>query len=276
MLKQRLITALVLAAVILTSLFFLSFKAFSALLFAVWFLAAWEWANLSSFSSSIARIAYASISTLLLGFTAWICGIYSSIDYQALQHLLIVAAVWWFVAFLLVIRYPQATSLWSNKYIRAFMGLLVLIPSAVALLYLLSLEQGRWYFIYAAFIVVAADVGAYFSGRRWGRKKLLPAVSPGKSWAGFYGGIAACAALVFITSSFTQIAGLAVWQLLFATLVAGLISVLGDLLESMVKRHRGVKDSSQLLPGHGGFMDRIDSITAAAPVFVLFMLCFKA
>lgn len=275
MLKQRLITALVLAAVILSSLFFLPFKAFAGLLFVVWFLAAWEWANLSSLNSFL-RVVYALISTALLGFTTWICGIFTTIDFQALQHLMIVAAAWWFVALLLVVRYPQSTPLWSAQWLRCLMGFLVLIPSAVALLYLLTLENGHWYFVYTAFIVVSADVGAYFSGRRWGRKKLLPLVSPGKSWAGFYGGVAACAALVFIVSSFTQVADLLLWQLFVATIVAGLISVLGDLLESMVKRHRGIKDSSNLLPGHGGFMDRIDSITAAAPIFVLLLLSFKA
>lgn len=275
MLKQRLITALVLAAIILGSLFFLPFEAFAGVLFLVWFLAAWEWANLSSLKGFL-RIVYAAISTALLGFAAWICGIFATLDSQALQHLLIVAALWWAVALLLVVRYPQSTPLWSSQWMRCVMGFLVLLPSAIALLYLLTLENGHWYFIYTAFIVVSADVGAYFSGRRWGRKKLLPAVSPGKSWAGFYGGMVACAVLVLVVSSFTQLAGLAVWQLFIATIVAGLVSVLGDLLESMIKRHRGIKDSSNLLPGHGGFMDRIDSITAAAPIFVLFLLSFKA
>lgn len=275
MLKQRLITALVLAAVILSSLFLLPFQGFAILLFVAWFLAAWEWADLSSFSPPM-RIVYAAFSTVLLALTAWICGFFSSLDYQALSHLMILSALWWLGALILVVRYPSNVKLWSASPVRALMGLLVLVPSAIALLFLLSLEGGHWYFIYAAFIVVSADVGAYFSGRRWGRKKLLPAVSPGKSWAGFYGGIVACAALVLIVSSFTQVAGLSFWQLLIATLVAGLVSVLGDLLESMVKRHRGIKDSSQLLPGHGGLMDRIDSITAAAPIFVLLLLCFKA
>lgn len=275
MLKQRLITALVLAAIILSSLFLLPFQGFAVLLFAVWFLAAWEWADLSSFKG-VMRIVYATFSTVLLGLTVWICGLLTTVDQQALQHLMGLSAIWWCLAFVFVVYYPKSARLWSAPILRGLMGLLVLIPSAVALLYLLTLENGHWYFIYTAFIVVSADVGAYFSGRRWGKKKLLPAVSPGKSWAGFFGGVVACIVLVLITSSFTQIAGLQLWQLLMATFIAGLVSVLGDLLESMVKRHRGIKDSSQLLPGHGGFMDRIDSITAAAPVFVLMLLCFKA
>lgn len=274
MLKQRLITALVLAAIILSGLFFLPFQGFAVLLFAVWLLAAWEWANFAGLSAGM-RLVYAALSTGLLAFTTWICGIFAEIDYQALSHLMIVAAAFWLLALVLVLRYPATTGLWSGKIQRSLMGWFVLVPSAVALLYLLTLENGRWHFIYMAFIVVSADVGAYFAGRRWGNKKLIPNVSPGKSWAGFYGGMAACALLVLIVSSFAVIAGLAFWQLLIATMVAGVISVLGDLLESMLKRYRGIKDSSQLLPGHGGFMDRIDSITAAAPIFVLLLLSFK-
>ncbi len=156
------------------------------------------------------------------------------------------------------------------------MGWMVLIPSAVALAYLLSQENGKALFIYSVLIVVTADVGAYFAGRKFGKKKLIPQVSPGKSWAGFYGGMAACLALALLGAQLAVGAQLAWWQLIVATLIAGLFSVLGDLLESMVKRHRGIKDSSQLLPGHGGFMDRIDSITAAAPIFTLLLLLFKA
>lgn len=118
-------------------------------------------------------------------------------------------------------------------------------------------------------VVACADIGGYFAGRRWGKRKLAPAVSPGKTWEGFLGGVC-----------FNFLLSLVVWglvggnyfMLLAIILPASLASVLGDLFESMLKRHRGIKDSSALLPGHGGVLDRVDGLTAAAPVFALALL----
>ena len=115
--------------------------------------------------------------------------------------------------------------------------------------------------------VIAADTGAYFTGKAFGRHKLLANVSPGKSWEGFWGGLLACLLLGLLVEIYT---GFVQWQALFIIMLfTSLGSVLGDLLESMVKRHRDVKDSGSVLPGHGGMLDRIDSITAAAPIFTL-------
>jgi phosphatidate cytidylyltransferase len=132
-----------------------------------------------------------------------------------------------------------------------------------------ELSDNRLAILYIFFVVWVADIGAYFAGRAFGKAKLAPRVSPGKSWAGVWGGLAAVA-LLAIAASLLAAAGPAEMMLLIvATLVTGFVSVLGDLLESMLKRFRGIKDSSQLLPGHGGIMDRIDSLTAAIPVFAL-------
>jgi len=118
-------------------------------------------------------------------------------------------------------------------------------------------------------LVWCADIGAYFAGRRFGKAKLAPKVSPGKSWAGVYGGLVATTVLAIACSFYWGLNNSDRITLLLITLMVTAISVLGDLFESMVKRHRGIKDSSQLLPGHGGVMDRIDSLTAAVPLFVL-------
>jgi phosphatidate cytidylyltransferase len=119
-------------------------------------------------------------------------------------------------------------------------------------------------------LVAIADIGAYFFGRRFGKAKLAPAVSPGKSWAGFWGGLA-CSVSFMAALWYFWPGGMPVGlpAMLVLAAITSLASVLGDLLESMVKRHRGIKDSSQLLPGHGGVMDRVDSLTAASPVFAL-------
>ena len=123
--------------------------------------------------------------------------------------------------------------------------------------------------LYIFLVVWVADIGAYFAGRAFGKAKLAPRVSPGKSWAGVWGGLAAVALLAIVASLLANAGVAEAMLLVVASLVTGFVSVLGDLLESMLKRFRGIKDSSQLLPGHGGIMDRIDSLTAAIPVFAL-------
>jgi phosphatidate cytidylyltransferase len=156
------------------------------------------------------------------------------------------------------------------------MGLPVLVPAWVGLnhmrtagLYYGDADNNLLLILYVFCVVWVADIGAYFAGRAFGKAKLAPRVSPGKSWAGVWGGLLAVAIFAAIIS---QLAG-ARWPdavlLVLATLVTGGVSVLGDLLESMLKRFRGIKDSSGLLPGHGGIMDRIDSLTAAIPLFAL-------
>lgn len=276
MLKERVITALILGLVIVLSLAFLPFKAFAGLLLLMWAIAAWEWADMAGFSGFM-RVVYAALVAGLTAAVADRSGLLAAApQIEFVSHVLKVGAAFWLLALLLVVTYPKSAVYWGNKFTRALMGFLVLLPSAIALLYLLSLPQGKWYFVYMVFIVASADIGAYFTGRTFGKRKLIPEVSPGKSWAGFWGGMASCVVLALAVGFFTTIAGLSLVPLVIATLIAGLASVLGDLLESMAKRHRGIKDSSQLLPGHGGFMDRIDSVTAAAPVFVLAVLLLQA
>ena len=129
--------------------------------------------------------------------------------------------------------------------------------------------------MFVMFVVWGADVGAYFAGRKFGKHKLAPNVSPGKTWEGVFGGLATTLMIAFLAGLFLEdktslSLSAQQWAILFlVTLLVTAVSVVGDLIESMVKRHRGIKDSSNLLPGHGGVMDRIDSMTAALPVFAL-------
>ena len=149
------------------------------------------------------------------------------------------------------------------------MGALVLLPPWLSVVYLLSYDIGRLLLLGMVVVVAFADIGAYFAGKRFGRRKLAPAVSPGKSWEGFWGGFLLCQLTAVAASLLLPIPQLSLVGLMAIVACSSLASVLGDLVESMVKRHRGVKDSGVLLPGHGGFLDRIDGITAAAPVFAL-------
>ncbi len=276
MLKQRIITALILMAALLSALFYMPHMWFSYTIIFVFLLAGWEWANLSSIENMLLRIVYATCIAVLI----YIGVLYTGIDKTGssltrLRDVLGIGCTWWAIAVLWVMTYPGSSVFWKSIPVRMIMGVLVLVPSALSLIFVSGVESGQWVFIYIVGVVASADVGAYFIGIRFGKRKLAPSVSPGKSWAGFWGGMASSLLFAFIVSTQYQVANLSVQQLLIVTVVCAMSSVLGDLLESMVKRHRGIKDSSQLLPGHGGVMDRIDGFTAALPVFALLMILLQ-
>ncbi|WP_373088862.1 phosphatidate cytidylyltransferase [Zhongshania sp.] len=270
MLKQRIITAVLIVLALFAALAYLSVVALSGVFALAVLMAAWEWANLSGFASRTGRSIYVVVCALGMALLAWQSGLYAEQNFLVLREIFIAACLWWAIALLWVKAYPLSSGLWGSKGARSIMGLLVLVPAWLALSYLRSLPEGVCLILMVIGLVVAADVGAYFTGRAFGQAKLAPAVSPGKSWAGFWGGLASCLTLMAILwRVWPEGMPINLPAALGLALVTGLASVLGDLLESMIKRHRGIKDSGNLLPGHGGIMDRIDSITAAAPVFSL-------
>lgn len=261
MLKQRIITAVILAPIAIAGFVFLDGAAFALFIGAIVTLGAWEWARLAGETGQKGRLVYALVVALLM------IGLYR----QAWSplYLLLPALVWWLVALALISRYPKGRGLWAESMISQLFGLLILLPAWYALVWLRALEDGLWLILGVLVLIWAADVGAYVAGKTWGRRKLLPRVSPGKTLEGLLGGLV-----------FTQVLTLAVllylgWgltSLLLGQVAAALVvlfSVVGDLTESLFKREQGLKDSSSLLPGHGGVLDRIDSLTAAAPVFAL-------
>jgi len=264
-LKTRIITALILAPIAIGGIFFLPPLGFALFTGAIITLGAWEWANMAGLTRQFARVAYAAAVALVL----WLV-------YQPHSAVLWLAVAWWFVCLLLVRSYPSGSASWSPVAVRMLMGLAVLVPAWVGLNVLRTgsfqfggVDNNLLIILYVFCIVWVADIGAYFAGRAFGKAKLAPRVSPGKSWAGVWGGLAAVTVFA-LSVSWLANAGIEDSLLLvLASLVTGAVSVLGDLLESMLKRFRGIKDSSQLLPGHGGIMDRIDSLTAAIPVFAL-------
>ncbi|WP_163577863.1 phosphatidate cytidylyltransferase [Halomonas faecis] len=263
MLRQRILTALWLVPLALGGLFGLSGAAFGLFTGGMVLLATWEWTNLAGVTRRGVRgvlVAILAVVMVLL----WLAG-----SAHATWPLWL-SVVGWLLNLYWVIHYPARREQWQPSARRLAMGLWVLLPAWVGFNVLRDL--GSVWLLFVLLLVWGADIGAYFSGRAWGRHKLAPAVSPGKSWEGVAGGLAVTLALALV---------FAVWQglgtgggvaLLAATAVVTLVSVLGDLLESMLKRHRGIKDSSNLLPGHGGVLDRIDSLTAAVPLFALFSL----
>ncbi|SDX07235.1 phosphatidate cytidylyltransferase [Marinobacter mobilis] len=268
MLKTRVITALILAPIAIGGIFFLPPLGFALFTGVMITLGAWEWANMAGMSKPAARIGYAGLVAAVL-----------FLLYEPHSLVLWLALVWWGICLLLVRSYPTGSNVWSPVPVRALMGLCVLVPAWVGLNQLRtgsfqfgSIDNNLLLILYVFFIVWVADIGAYFAGRAFGKAKLAPRVSPGKSWAGVWGGLAAVSVLAVVAAWLADAGVRDGGLLIVASLLTGAVSVLGDLLESMLKRFRGIKDSSQLLPGHGGIMDRIDSLTAAIPVFALLII----
>lgn len=197
--------------------------------------------------------------------------IYTSIDFAVpVPMVMLAAACWWLIAAILVVRYPRHAALWSqNVIIKALMGVFCLVPCWIAINYIrLSFIDGPDTLLFVFLLIWAMDSGAWFAGRKWGKTPLMPSVSPGKTREGLLGGLVAAGcvtvfALYWSKTPFQIIPGAVVLCLMTA-----IFSVVGDLFESMLKREAGIKDSGCLLPGHGGLLDRIDSLLAAAPVFV--------
>ncbi len=263
-LRQRVVTAFVLGPLVIAAVLLLPTPAFAVFLALVVLSAAWEWGGLAGIESVAARVPFiASVALCLL--LLWLLP-------QWRPWLIAAAALWWIAQALLIARVQEIAPRSGLQPRLLAAGLLVLTAPWAALVQLHGHQgQGPALVLFLMILVWTADSLAYFVGRRWGHAKLAPAVSPGKTRAGVYGALAG-AALWGVLLGWTRSLGLG--GILISALVCiltVLVSVVGDLYESILKRRRGVKDSSQLLPGHGGLLDRVDSLTAAAPIFVLGM-----
>jgi len=228
---------------------------------AVFTLAAWEWAGFGALHSGPSRFAYSAIIAGLLAAGWW-----WSASAAHLLWLLSLGCAWWIAAFVWLIAAPGR----NRPALALFCGVPVLVPAFVALARMLfavrGFARGPETVLWMLLLVFAADIGAFFVGRSLGRHKLAPRVSPGKTWEGAFGGLAAVA-LVALAGS--EHFGLPLGAGLAFGCAVGIFSAVGDLTESMFKRAANLKDSGNLLPGHGGLLDRIDSITAAAPLYAL-------
>jgi len=239
-----------------------AFAVFVSLIAALGF---WEWGKFLSLPGLLPRAAY-PLAGMLLMWGLWSAGLGGSID-----ALLVVALLWWLWALFWLSRPGiNAKSRAAGIILKTLGGVLVLVPAWAALVVLHASEGAGPHIVLLLLVLIwAADSGAYFAGRRWGRTQLAPAISPGKTWEGVYGGMAASGLLALAAG--ILLARPATWVIAFVlvSLLAIMFSVVGDLLESLMKRQSGLKDSSNIIPGHGGILDRIDSLTAAAPVFLL-------
>ncbi len=270
MLRLRIITALCMIAIFLPALFLMPPMLFSIATVPLVLIAGWEWSRLVKIRSVIARIGYLLLIVMTLFAASLWLGLHDTFDPQRAQQLLLVAVGVWAFIFLWIQGYPSSAILWSARPILGLLGLMLLGFTWIAIVTILNYQSGQWLLLLAIVIIVLADVGGFFAGKYFGKHKLAPIISPGKTWEGFVGGLllegVLVGSLVWYLSDHVTVLGLSL-----LVIPVALYSVLGDLFESMIKRHSGVKDSGRLLPGHGGVLDRIDGVMAALPMFGLIL-----
>jgi len=256
-LRKRISTALVLAAVLISIVLFLPPVATLALLTVLVLAGAWEWSAFLRLPGYLYRSLYVAFLALMMPVAWHVTG-----TADGRQIILAAAVGWWLLALAWIAFAPQRVASWSA----GLAGVLSLVPAWLALVRLrFDLPDGAQWMLFALLLVFAADIGAFFAGRRFGRLRLAPEVSPGKTWEGVLGGVAASALIAIAGSAWFAVP---LRSFLPLCLAAVAFSVVGDLTESLLKRFAGVKDSGTLFPGHGGVMDRIDSVTGAAPVLL--------
>ncbi len=264
MLIQRVITALVLLPLLMALVWYASPPWFYGTLSVIGLGIAWEWTGLMDLRRTGARIAYLGMTALLLA-GSW----------QAREYWLWFAEaslVWWLAALWLLRGFPEVFAPGRPGILfMSVVGQVLILPTLLCLAVLQAMPDGPLRVLFILFLVFAADVGAYLAGRNLGRRKLAAAVSPGKTVEGAIGGLVLCGlwALAAGSTVFHIETGNQLLKLVVLSLCVGAFSIVGDLTESMFKRMSGVKDSGTLLPGHGGLLDRVDSIVAAVPLMTL-------
>ncbi|MEH6415996.1 phosphatidate cytidylyltransferase [Pseudomonas sp. CGJS7] len=276
MTRTRLLAALVMAPVAIAAILLLPTPWMIALAAVLFLAGLWEWFDLAEIEDTLSRTVLLVVHLAMMVAIVWASRTGGLDAEQAPSMVLfkiasLIGVIWWLLALLWLQRFNFASD--HRTYARMFKlaaGALSVIPAWCALVWIHAEgPNGHWWLLAALAVVWAADSGAYFAGRKFGMLKLAPRVSPNKTVEGLIGGaVAGVAAGV----GFSLLAGATTAQLpwvALVSLVAVLFSVVGDLFESLLKRHAGVKDSGHLIPGHGGILDRIDGVLAALPVFAL-------
>jgi len=268
MLKTRILTALGIVLVAFVILFVIppaTFRIFMALLLLV---GSWEFSRLAALNT-FSRGLLMAVQTILLSLALYHWNALSSLTLPLLSA----ACLAWCLMLLRLVSFRAGTAPGLNYRMLSFFSALAAISFAwYALCWLRDQTTGEWLVLLLLFIIWAADVGAYFAGRGWGRRKLAPSISPGKTREGLLGGVALSLLIAQVLAYFSGVFAVPSLPLLIIALVTALVSAAGDLFISIHKRTSGVKDSGQIFPGHGGVLDRFDSLLAGAPFFALGIL----
>jgi phosphatidate cytidylyltransferase len=264
-LKYRILSALVLVPLVVLAVLKLDVGSFALLAALAVMLGGWEWSALIPLRQPLLRAGYL---LLLLGLLALV---WKFAQLELLVNVALwLAMLWWLFALFWISR-PQlgGGETVSHSVMKAALGIGLLVSTWLALVVMHSRpDQGPHWVLYVLVLVWVADSGAFFAGRQWGQTRLAPQVSPGKTWEGVFGALVACSLYAVGYAWYLGLQGAVLTSFVLVCLVTVLFSIAGDLLESLMKRQRGVKDSGTLIPGHGGILDRIDSLLAAAPVFL--------
>lgn len=256
MLKNRIFTALAIAFFVLIAIFLLPLWAFSLFFLVAAGFGVFEWAGFAGLKSALAKYLYTGLFVVLCAL------LYLQKDY--FTDFITLVVILWAFAIASILIYPRSEPLYQNQWFVGSLGLLIMVGAWVSLCVLRASDQGAWWLFWLFVLTTATDVGAYFVGKAYGKNHLAKQLSPGKTWEGAIGGGAIatllCASTLILWQSY------AVGAALLLTLVLVCISVFGDLFESLLKRTSGIKDSGTILPGHGGALDRIDSVIAVLPL----------
>ena len=263
-LRQRALTALILAPIGIAAVLLLPTAGFAMMMGALFAVGLWEWARLAGCNSALMRMGFATLGATLM-LLLWSCGA------RTLELAAVFGVIFWAIAPLWLRFFEFAnTSNQRSIALKLVAGLLAIVPAWAAGSYLHgNAAHGAAWVLFVVVLIWCADVFAYFSGRYFAGRKLAPRISPGKTWAGVYGGFVGAALYSLICGLVIGIHGQSLLALVVLSAITVSMSVVGDLFESLIKRHSGEKDSGQLFPGHGGVLDRFDSLFAALPVFTI-------
>ena len=263
-LKARIAAAVVLIPIAVAAVLWLPTHLYAGFVGVFVILAAWEWGALTGLVRPALKLIYAAMIGLALAALWW------APQWGPLT--LWLALGYWMLCTLCIVLIQNGVGLvlLDNTAVKALAGVLTLVPAWWALVDMRSSgAEGPFLVVLLLALVWGADIGAYFSGRRWGRRKLASQISPGKTWEGGLGGMAAVAVAAVLFLMLSPLSTLPFGSVIGLCLAVGVVSIIGDLTESLFKRRAGLKDSGGLIPGHGGVLDRVDSITAASPCFAL-------
>lgn len=270
MLKQRTLTALVLAPIAIGMILFLPSTILGPVIGAVLLMALWEWTRLAGYTDVRVRGAVVAVHAVLL------VGLWVLRGTPVWWGTIVAGVAWWFVAMTWLKNFSFAAAPTpDNRRLKLLAGTFSVLPAWVALIEVHDAAQGPYWTLLGLLLVWAADTGAFLTGRRWGRTKLAPRISPGKTWAGVYGALGFAVLVAGIGAWLLGMRELIWLGLIGLALVMVAFSIVGDLFESLLKRHANVKDSGDLFPGHGGMLDRLDSLFAALPVWAAGLALLK-
>lgn len=265
MLKQRVITAVILLPLVIASILLLPETVFALLSLAILIgVGGWEWARMAGHDKYPSRWLFILSLVTLAGIVYHYSAVFS-------PFLMAIAIMWWIIALLLMINYQQKNVFYQrNEWIFTVAAHIVLVAAWWFLNKLHGINP-HW-ILYLLLLIVIADTAAYFSGRRFGKRKLAPELSPGKTIEGVLGAIAGVLLWSMVAIIFFNISSSYWLYFVLLSVLTALLSVAGDLFVSMMKREAGLKDSGSILPGHGGLLDRVDSLLAAIPLFTIGLL----